>query len=636
MSSQIDDLAIKGLTDFLEECQGFSSLPQEKLKEVALHLSLEFHPKGSHLFEENQSKVEGVYLLLDGRGEKTWQNEKLPHLDRPTLERGEVFGAFSILLNEGYARRSLHLLSDCFFYRMAEDFFLKLCSEHPDFKTHFTSHLSAGVHRKSLRGRSKLPLLEAQGNERARDMANESVIRVRAEVSIRTVTALILEKQGSIAIVETDENPLWGLVTYRTLSESVILKGVDPEDPVELIAVRDVLSVAESTPLFQSLLFMAQHEVHHLPLVDTSGAVSSILSSRDMPQMQGGGVLSLMASIRKTKIARDLRVQRERLVELAQDMHHRGFSPNMVSQFIARSNDAIVARVVELAMEKEVLPCPFTFLVFGSEGRDEQTLVVDQDNGIVFDPQGQDPDELRPAFLEFGRKVCETLDFIGYPHCKGGVMASEDGCCRSLEEWTSAFRDWVDSPEPESVLKAQIYFDLKPVLGEHQIAEKLMANIHDLILNGGETFLHRLAIEVIRSPVPLGFFQNIILSTDREHREKVDLKNIQNLFVDPLRLLALKHGVDSTNTMERLDQLHENKVLKTPLCEDIRHAYENILHLRLLTQEQSLKEGGEGSNYLKPDSLGDMDQRVLKAVLILAQNIQRKIQRDFDVAAHSL
>jgi CBS domain-containing protein len=632
----IEDLSFKGLTDFLENCQGFSLLPKDALKSVASQLSLEFHPSGSHLFEENQSKIESVYLLLDGKGEKKWLNANIPHLDNPILEPGEVFGAFSILLNNRWARRSLHLTSDCFFYTLPSEPFLKLCSEFPEFKNHFTSHLSAGTHHESLRGRDRLPLNSLQGHESAGSMANQSVIRVSRKDSIKSVTQLILELKSSIAIVEDLNNPLWGLVTYRTLSQSVILNHVNPDSPIDSIAIREIHSTPEKTPLFQALLLMAQHEVHHLPLTNSTGQVTSILSTRDMPQLKGSGALTLMANIGKTKIPNDLKVHRENLDEMAKEMHHNGFSPHMVSQFIARSNDAIVARAVELIQKDHDLPCPFTFLVFGSEGRTEQTLVVDQDNGILFDPKGQNPEELRPLFLQFGQKVCEALDFIGYPHCKGGVMASEPACCRSLDEWTEAFKDWIDHPSPESVLNAQIYFDLKPVLGEFHLVDILSKRISQHTRDHGASFLHHLAIEVIRHPIPLGFFQNILLSSDSNHREGIDLKNIQNLIVDPIRLWSLKHGILKTNTMERLAAIRENEILKSSLCDDLHHAYENILHLRLLTQENSLLDGGTGSNHLQQDLLGELDRRVLKAILVLTQNIQRKIQRDFDVAVQSI
>lgn len=632
----IDNFSFSGLISFLENCQGFSHLPPEALKDVAGKLILEFHPKGTHLFEENQSKIENIYLLFDGRGEKRWKNDNLPHLETPHLEKGEVFGAFSILLNEGWARRSLFLVSDCFFFLLPRDDFLKLCLEHPNFKTHFTSHLSAGIHLKSLQGRHHPSFLDIKGHETAAAMANDSFVRVSRKESIRKTTELILERQGSFAIIEDESDPLWGIVTYRTLSESVILKDLATETPIEEIAVRKVLSAPSSTELFRALLLMAQHEVHHLPLVDTYGKVISVLCTRDMPQMQGSGVLHLLANINKTRIPRDLQQHRKTIVDLAQDMNHKGFAPHIISEFIARSNDAIVCRVVELTLEDHELPCPFSFVVFGSEGRDEQTLIVDQDNGIIFEPGDLDLEETRSIFMDFGRKVCEHLDYIGYPHCKGGVMASEPGCCKSLEEWSDSFKNWIDTPTPQSVMKAQIYFDIKHLLGQEDLVEKLMSDIHDHTQKEGASFLHHLAIEVIRNPVPLGFFQNIILSNDGEHRDKVDLKGIQNLLVDPIRLMSLKHKLRETNSMKRLQRLHEKGILKAALYDDIRHAYENVLHLRLLCQETSLRNSSDGSNHLKPDSLGDLDRSVLKAVLILAQNLQRKIQRDFDVAVHSI
>ena len=113
--------------------------------------------------------------------------------------------------------------------------------------------------------------------------------------------------------------------------------------------------------------------------------------------------------------------------------------------------------------------------------------------------------------------------------------------------------------------------------------------------------------------MPLGFFQNILLSTDKEHKNQVDLKGIQNLFVDFLRLMALHHGLKDTNSMDRLELLRHRKIIRSELCHDIQHAYENILNLRLITQSHAIKLGEEGGNHIRPDRLGGCNHIVYSA-----------------------
>ena len=62
-----------------------------------------------------------------------------------------------------------------------------------------------------------------------------------------------------------------------------------------------------------------------------------------------------------------------------------------VVKIITTLNDVTVRRVLELNLKKERSGIPFTWLTFGSEGRQEQTLLTDQDNGILFETPEGDP-----------------------------------------------------------------------------------------------------------------------------------------------------------------------------------------------------------------------------------------------------
>ena len=104
------------------------------------------------------------------------------------------------------------------------------------------------------------------------------------------------------------------------------------------------------------------------------------------------------------------------------------------------------------------------WLAFGSEGRSEQTISTDQDNGLIF--VSDDAERDRPAWLAFAREVNEALDACGYPLCKGNVMASNPECCLTQAEWLARFENWIEHGAPEDLLKASIYFDLRPLAGD--------------------------------------------------------------------------------------------------------------------------------------------------------------------------
>ena len=95
----------------------------------------------------------------------------------------------------------------------------------------------------------------------------------------------------------------------------------------------------------------------------------------------------------------------------------------------------------------------FAWFAFGSEGRHEQTLSTDQDNGIIFRcADAKQLKETRARLVEFARTVNEDLAACGFPLCKGNIMASNPELCLTLDEWKSRFGDWIREPDPQALL----------------------------------------------------------------------------------------------------------------------------------------------------------------------------------------
>ena len=63
-----------------------------------------------------------------------------------------------------------------------------------------------------------------------------------------------------------------------------------------------------------------------------------------------------------------------------------GGSPEYITRLIATFSDAIIDKIINFSLDQMgPLPCKFSFLTMGSEGREEQTLISDQDNAIVYE-----------------------------------------------------------------------------------------------------------------------------------------------------------------------------------------------------------------------------------------------------------
>ena len=621
------------LKAFLRESHGGEVLTEPELTFFASSLTLEYHPKDKELFVEGQSQLENIYVFLEGEAEMTWENDVLPAPEKQSLGKGDIFGAVSVLLDQGLARRSLKTLSDCFLYALPKASFLELCQKNSSYRQCFTAYLSEEEHHLSLLTRIQERVQQRAGawmgdTMSSGAMAKKEFLSVLPETPIQEAMTKMLEaKLDSILVME--QNQLLGLCTYGTFCRRVILEGVSVKNPISQVMETSVMTVNETMPMLESLMLMARRGFHHLPVLNPKNEVVGMLSTRDMPQTRRESGLMLLQKIRETKHAKDLVFARVECAKVVGGLHRDGFAVESITRMIAQVNDAVLEKVITETLEDVgEAPCPFAFVVFGSEGREEQTLVVDQDNGIVFEHDDQHLEPRRSFFLKFGKKVCDRLNQLGYPHCKGGVMASEPKCCLSEKEWFLRIKKWIDTPNPEAMLNAQIYFDMRCVFGEKNKVQNLMVDVLDHLKEHGQHYFHAATKNCINSAVPLGMFQQFVTATKGSQRGTLDIKKVMNHYVEYARLLSLKHGIATTNTVARFKALRALGILSEKHYRDVTHAYENTLHLRLQIQEQEILNGKEGHNFFDPSALGKMDQRVLKASLSLIYDCQRRLQRE--------
>jgi CBS domain-containing protein len=275
-------------------------------------------------------------------------------------------------------------------------------------------------------------------------------------------------------------------------------------------------------------------------------------------------------------------------------------------------------------------PAEFAFLLFGSEGRKEQTLKTDQDNAIVFaDVAEQDREAVNRYFLELGTRVCDQLHEIGQQHCEFNIMAKNPDWCQPLSVWKKYYRKWVISDDPDRILNAGIFFDFR--LGHG--SPGLVAQLHSALfaeLAEWPGLLRHMARNTLHYRPPLGFFGNFVLQEKGRGKGALDIKSAMRLVVDFGRIYAMQTQMTETNTVKRLRALYDQQRLDKEAFDDLVHAYEFLMHQRLRHQSRVLESGrGEVNNYLRPGDLTTIDQQALKEAFKQIRVAQAKLRVDF-------
>jgi CBS domain-containing protein len=324
------------------------------------------------------------------------------------------------------------------------------------------------------------------------------------------------------------------------------------------------------------------------------------------------------------RAASDIRSLVHRMIEMA--------PTEVITRLISTLNDALTRGVIELAKgaAPESAAC-WCWIALGSEGRQEQTLSSDQDNGIIFADggKGDDGDALRALLLPPALGINQALDACGFVLCPGQIMASNPKWCLSLHEWKERFAVWIIEGDPQALLNASIFFDLRPLYGAYDLAKSLA---EWLAMNAPDNprFLFQMAENALRRAPPLGLLHDFVAEKEGEFAGSIDLKhNAATLFIDAARIYGLACGARTANTAERLRLAAVAGRLPADEVEAWIHAFHFIQLLRLKNQHRSYVDGAAMHNHVDPNLLRAADRHRLLDALRQARSLQKRLAMDY-------
>jgi CBS domain-containing protein len=293
--------------------------------------------------------------------------------------------------------------------------------------------------------------------------------------------------------------------------------------------------------------------------------------------------------------------------------------------------DAATERLIHMAVD-ELGPPPaaFAFIAMGSQGRQEQTLLTDQDNGIIYVPSSEaEAGAANDYFLQLGKRVCEGLEQSGYSYCRGGVMANNPRWCRPLPAWISSFQEGIQTPEPQEVIDLSIFLDFRTVCGDNEITRELRRAI-DQAFAGEPRVFRPLAEGALNFKPPLRLLGSVYLGGgETEHLGEINLKDAMMPIVTFARLYSLRHHVGRTHTVERIESLSEKGEILPSSRDEIIASYDFLMQMRLQSQLAVIKRRLPLSNVVRVNQLGYMQKEQLKQSFAQISAIQKKIEYDF-------
>jgi CBS domain-containing protein len=470
---------------------------------------------------------------------------------------------------------------------------------------------------------------------RVRDLVERRLVVASPRASAVEIARLLSEERvGSVVVVE-DGRPV-GIVTDRDLRRKVLAEGRDGRTTAAVAIMSHPLVTLPPTAFaFDALLEMTRRNVHHIVIVDHEGRALGVVSSNDLLLLQTAHPVALSRDIVRASSVDALALLAPRITGLVRELLAGGGRVHDIAELVTELNDRVVIQVLdlvraELAAAGREPPVPFAWLAFGSEGRREQTLWTDQDNGLVYaDPPASLADPARAYFTELAAKTVASLVAIGVPPCPGGAMASNPAWCQPLSVWDGYVRRWITEPSPAHVLAASMYFDLRLVTGEASLAAELSARIR-AEAPAHPRFLGMMARDVVDRPLPLGFFGGLSVHRSGPHRGAVDIKGAGCMqLVGAARVHALELGLAETTTIARIAGAGAHGLYSKDDVVEISDAYEHLLRLRLAHQLDRIAAGEAPDNYVDPEQLSHRDGLLLRDALKTVERVQGRLRERY-------
>ncbi len=447
---------------------------------------------------------------------------------------------------------------------------------------------------------------------------------------VHKVASVMTREKYSAALIKTEKDEFVGIITDQDLRRRVVSKNIDMEKPIFEVMSSPLITIPSTSLVFEALIMMNEKATRHLAIVNQENKIIGIISSEELTTVQRHSTSYLVREIEKAETAEDLMMIRSKIPILVKTLIDGGVRSRNISHVITSVFESITNKLISFAIEElGGPPATFSFIALGSAGREEQTLISDQDNAIIYKDVPADQNEtVHTYFNNLGVRVCDWLNDCGYVYCQGEAMARNPKWCQPLSKWKEYFHSWITNSDQQDLIDLSIFFDFRSIYGDDKLADQLRKYVFKSAEGQAGFYQHLTKNSLLHKP-PVGLLGKIVVESKGEHQETFDIKAATMPISDFARIYALRNKVNHSNSLERLNGLLEKGVINETTFGELKQAYNYLMQLRFRHQSEQIVNNLEGDNHINPNNLTQIEQKTLKNIFTHILSIQKKLSYDF-------
>ena len=595
------DTTLSTIIAFLETVHPYDSLPRDELVRVAGSFSRREYAAGEEIYHAGDP-LKGLYLVKRGSIEVLDPSGTLVSLLGPRNSFGERG-----LMRDGLAVTTARVTESAVLLLLPTAEFRRLIATYPAFERLFNRHRPH----------------EGRGPDLSTMKVAELMARKPVSVAPGDTIRLAAQKMrdahvSSLGVIE--DGRFVGILTTRDMANKVVALGIDPASPVSGIMTPDPIHLAPDALGSDILHIMLERRIGHLPVVE-DGRLVGMVTQTDLTRFQAVSSAQLVRDAATADTVADLAAVTARIPKLLVQLVGGNNAHEVVTRLITDIADTVTRRLLALAeAELGPAPVPWLWLACGSQGRQEQTGVSDQDNCLMIDDAAT-PEDMT-YFAAMARKVSDGLHQCGYVYCPGDMMATNPQWCQPIRVWRDYFRGWVAKPDPMAQMLASVMFDLRPIGGTASLFRDLQAETLEQASRNSIFVAHMIANSLKHAP-PLGLLRGFATIRSGEHKNMIDLKHAGVVPVTDLgRVYALIGQLPAVNTRARLEAAESAGVISVSGARDLIEAYDLIAQTRLENQARLVRSGRKPDNFMAPHDLSDFERSHLRDAFVVVRTMQ--------------